>query len=157
MPPLMTNDSSLSFGPAAGKHPPLGFERLVARLGVAATDRVMVVGHSAIERVIALVASGCEHVMSLRASCGCPFGEAADVLWLVDTDDWHDRIIAAIRSDRAPRCVVVERSDGGSGPESVKTAARHLRRYGFVHAACHRLPTGIALVASRPTWLRRVH
>jgi len=128
---------------------------LVTAADVGAADRVLVIGRNVIEQVVALAHAGCRAVSSLRAESSYPRDEQVDVLWLTGIGDVSGKIATALNRESVPRIVVVE-DCSAEADGRLKAVYGQLRAGGFIRFTAHRTGQGVALVATRPAWLRQV-
>jgi len=119
--------------------------------GITAQDRVVVFGYRTLEHLLALHRLPCRSALVLHPDRCLPALAGADLLWVTaearDSRQWEP----LLRSMFDLRAVVMETPprDGG---QPWDTGLDRLRREGFVQID----HLGAALVASRPSWLRRI-
>lgn len=119
--------------------------------GITARDRVVVFGYRTLEYLLALHRLPCRSALVLHPDRRLPALAGADLLWVTAEARGSRQLESLLRTMSELRAVVIETPPRGAG-RSRDAVLDRLRREGFVQIDS----LGPVLIASRPSWLRRI-
>lgn len=131
-------------------------QSLLAATAVRASDRVVVIGQGSFDLLLGLARNGCKSAIALRSTTRCRNeASAADVIWFTGVEASDADLAAAIDHLETPRIVAIElRREGAKA--GLAPILGLLRAKGLADQAISKAGGRTLVVATRPTWLRRV-
>ncbi|HIJ62556.1 MAG TPA: hypothetical protein HPQ04_07690 [Rhodospirillaceae bacterium] len=119
-------------------------------------DRVVVIGQGSLEYLLGLVRAGCRSAVAIRSQALCRFEEVtADVIWFTGVVAFDADFTSTFDHREVPRVVAIELMQDCTKARLSEILGQ-LRSRGLVDQSVRKVAGRTVMVASRPTWLRRV-